>query len=113
MSDDFDGEFDDGLIREIIVSKLKLPVKKVVFISNPFPPSWITKAFLEQAKMKTGRVKKRMDKGFGFIEADGDEYFFHTSQCVTRFDNLAAGDKVRFNTEDSPKGPRAVDVERI
>jgi len=63
--------------------------------------------------MKTGRIKKRMDKGFGFIEANGDEYFFHTSQCITKFDSLAAGDKVKFNTEDSPKGPRAVDVEKI
>lgn len=102
-------------IRTLLASRLKpLGSKKIIFVtSNPFPDNWIVKRFKEQAKMKTGRVKKRMDKGFGFIEADGDEYFFHTSQCVTRFDNLAAGDKVRFNTEDSPKGPRAVDVERI
>ena len=40
----------------------------------------------------TGTIKRKTDKGFGFIAAaDGTEYFFHQSGCVgTRFDDLRA-----------------------
>lgn len=31
-----------------------------------------------------GTIKTLTGKGFGFIEADGQEYFFHQSACVAR-----------------------------
>jgi len=62
----------------------------------------------------TGTVKKVVaDRGFGFITADdGKEYFFHRSglESSVDFDRLAGGEKVEFEIENSPKGPRAARV---
>jgi CspA family cold shock protein len=62
----------------------------------------------------TGTVKKVVaDRGFGFITAeDGKEYFFHRSGLDSSldFDRLAGGEKVEFEIETSPKGPRAAKV---
>ena len=64
--------------------------------------------------MTTGTVKKVIsDRGFGFITAeDGKEYFFHRGALDTSldFDRLTGGEKVEFNIEQSPKGPRASSV---
>ena len=62
----------------------------------------------------TGTIKRKTDKGFGFIAAaDGTEYFFHQSGCVgTRFDDLREGDRVSFTVGQGPKGPRAENVNR-
>lgn len=64
--------------------------------------------------MSTGTVKKVIaDRGFGFIAADdGKEYFFHRGglQSPLDFDQLAGGEKVEFDVESNPKGPRAVRV---
>ena len=59
--------------------------------------------------MPTGTVKKLVsDRGFGFIAADdGKEYFFHRSGTEADFDSLNGGEKVTFEIEASPKGPRA------
>jgi cold shock CspA family protein len=47
------------------------------------------------------------DRGFGFIAADdGKEYFFYRSGAQD-FDALVGGEKVSFEIEPSPKGPRA------
>ena len=56
----------------------------------------------------TGTIKKLVsDRGFGFIAADdGKEYFFHRDG-VDSFDSLNGGEKVTFEIEASPKGPRA------
>ncbi len=58
--------------------------------------------------MTTGTIKKLVpDRGFGFIAAeDGTEYFFHRSGAQD-FDTLTGGEKVSFEIEPSPKGPRA------
>ena len=61
----------------------------------------------------TGTIKRLTDKGFGFITPEGQEkdVFFHSSAVVdTTFDQLKVGDVVSFETEDSEKGPRAVNV---
>lgn len=55
------------------------------------------------------------DKGFGFISAEGMEkdLFFHTNALVgVSFDELREGDAVSFDTEESPKGLNAVNVQR-
>ena len=59
--------------------------------------------------MQTGTIKKLVsDRGFGFIAAeDGKEYFFHRSGTESDFDSLLGGEKVNFEIEASPKGPRA------
>jgi len=64
--------------------------------------------------MATGTIKKVVaDRGFGFIAAeDGKEYFFHRDGLDRSldFDRLVGGEKVTFETEASPRGPRAAKV---
>lgn len=64
--------------------------------------------------MTTGTIKKLVaDRGFGFITAeDGKEYFFHRGGLDTslEFDRLSGGERVEFEIETSPKGPRATQV---
>jgi CspA family cold shock protein len=64
--------------------------------------------------MATGTIKKVVsDRGFGFITAeDGKEYFFHRNslQASLDFDRLTGGERVEFDVESSPKGPRAGNV---
>lgn len=64
--------------------------------------------------MATGIIKKVVaDRGFGFITADDEkEYFFHRSSMDPSldFDRLAGGERVEFEIESSPKGPRAAQV---
>ena len=64
--------------------------------------------------MTTGTVKKIVaDRGFGFITADdAKEYFFHRDglDATLNFDRLTGGEKVEFEIEASPKGPRASKV---
>jgi cold shock protein len=65
----------------------------------------------------TGTIKKVVaDRGFGFIQADDEkEYFFHRNslQSSLDFDRLVGGEKVEFEIEQSPKGPRANKVSSI
>ena len=63
----------------------------------------------------TGTIKKLLDKGFGFITAEGmqKDLFFHSKSLVgVQFAELHEGDAVSFDTEDSPEGPAAVNVQR-
>lgn len=61
--------------------------------------------------MAQGTIKKLTDRGFGFIESDGEEIFFHSSALQeARFDDLREGQQVEFSIEQGPKGPRAENV---
>jgi CspA family cold shock protein len=64
--------------------------------------------------VSTGTVKKLIaDRGFGFITADdGKDYFFHRDglEPSLDFDRLVGGEKVEFEVQASPRGPRAVKV---
>ncbi|MFH1458084.1 MAG: cold shock domain-containing protein [Candidatus Omnitrophota bacterium] len=63
--------------------------------------------------MHTGKIKKVVhERGFGFIsDTDGREVFFHQSGLVdAQFDSLKEEQKVEFEIENSPKGPRAINV---
>lgn len=62
-----------------------------------------------------GIIKRLTDRGFGFItpEDNSKDVFFHSEALVgVAFDELRVDDKVTFEVEDSPKGPRAVNVNR-
>ena len=65
--------------------------------------------------MATGTIKKVVaDRGFGFITADdGKDYFFHRDGLTASvdFDRLIGGEKVEFDIEQNPKGPRAKNVQ--
>jgi len=64
--------------------------------------------------VNTGTIKKVVaDRGFGFIAAeDTKEYFFHRSSLDSSldFDRLVGGERVQFEIQSSPKGPRAEQV---
>ena len=63
--------------------------------------------------MHTGKIKKLVrERGFGFIsDTDGREVFFHQSSVIeAQFDALKEEQEVEFEIEQSPKGPRAVNV---
>ena len=64
--------------------------------------------------MATGTVKRVIsDRGFGFIAAEDEkEYFFHRGGLDSSldFDRLVGGERVVFEIESSPKGPRASQV---
>ncbi len=63
----------------------------------------------------TGTIKRLTDKGFGFITGEGlqKDLFFHSNNLVgVSFDELKEGDAVSFETEQSPKGLNAVNVQR-
>ena len=59
--------------------------------------------------MATGTIKKVIaDRGFGFITAeDSKEYFFHRGGLDS---SLVGGERVEFEIQQSPKGPRAANV---
>jgi len=62
----------------------------------------------------TGKIKRLTDKGFGFISDDKNpdkDVFFHSSALKgVEFSELHEGDAVTFETEDSDRGPRAINV---
>jgi cold shock protein len=63
--------------------------------------------------MTKGTVKWfNESKGFGFITSeDGSDVFVHYSSIQSNgFKTLAEGDSVSFETENGPKGPKAINV---
>jgi CspA family cold shock protein len=67
--------------------------------------------------MPRGKVKWFSDaKGYGFITRDdgaGDVFVHHSSIQGTGFKTLAENDVVEFETEQGPKGPRAIQVVKV
>ncbi|MBS1816743.1 MAG: cold shock domain-containing protein [Acidobacteria bacterium] len=63
-----------------------------------------------------GTIKKlTRDRAYGFIRAeDGVDYFFHESELHGGivFDDIHEGERVVFEPQQGPKGPRAVDIRR-
>ncbi|MBU2564485.1 cold shock domain-containing protein [Patescibacteria group bacterium] len=65
--------------------------------------------------MKSGKIKRLTDRGFGFIEYDESDkdLFFHSNELKgVEFNDLKEGDKVTFEIADSPKGPNATNVSK-
>jgi CspA family cold shock protein len=65
--------------------------------------------------MPRGAIKKLVsDKGFGFIECEPDDAFFHHSAVEgTTFDQLREGQMVEYDIGRGPKGPRAENVRLV
>ena len=64
--------------------------------------------------MSQGTIKKLTDKGFGFIEGErGDIFFHHSNLAEGQFDSLREGQKVEYSEGRGPKGPRAENVKVI
>ena len=64
--------------------------------------------------MPEGTVKWFSEqKGYGFIEQDdgNDLFVHHTSISGTGFKSLTEGQRVQFEIENNPKGPKAINVE--
>ena len=61
-----------------------------------------------------GTVKRWLDRGFGFIAVEGqdDEVFVHHTS-LDGISELREGQKVEFEIEDGPKGPRATNVKVV
>ena len=58
-------------------------------------------------------VIKTILNGFGFITPEGEskDIFFHANDLAgVDFESLNVGDNVTFDTEESDKGPKAVNV---
>mgnify|MGYP003573856246 CR=1 FL=1 len=66
-------------------------------------------------QMAEGTVKRKTDKGFGFIDdGSGKDMFFHTSALEgIQYDELREGQRVSYNVGEGPKGPRAENVRVI
>ena len=67
--------------------------------------------------METGKIQRLTDRGFGFIEADSDEFgddlFFHANELEgVEFDALTEGETVQFEVTETPKGMNAVNFSR-
>ena len=62
--------------------------------------------------MAEGTIKKVIaEKGFGFIEGDRGDIFFHHSALVgTTIEQLQEGQHVEYEVGSGPKGPRAENV---
>lgn len=61
--------------------------------------------------MPQGTIKKLTDKGFGFIEGDrGDIFFHHSALQDTSYDSLQEGQMVEYDEGQGPKGPCAENV---
>src|SRR5437867_10522481 len=104
---------------------LRRPIRRTLLASSPLgrPLAWSSGSFSNrpcvvgfvfektEVHMPTGTIKKVVsDRGFGFIAAeDGKEYFFHRDGLdrSLEFDRLVGGEKVNFEVEASPRGPRA------
>ena len=65
--------------------------------------------------MPTGTVKWFSDKGFGYIAPDDDQardlFVHHPGVTGERNGDMVKGAKVSYETEPTPRGPKAVNVE--
>lgn len=64
-----------------------------------------------EPELLRGRVDMYIsEKGYGFIRSeDGERYFFHVTAAP---EGIAQGDAVTFETENGPRGPVAVRIQK-
>ena len=62
-----------------------------------------------------GKIARVTDRGFGFIEREGEEkdLFFHANELQNaQFNDLKEGDAVTFEVVEGPKGLNATAVNK-
>jgi cold shock CspA family protein len=69
----------------------------------------------QHQEMSVGTVTKLSpEEGFGFLDADGREVYFHRNSVLAgHFERLRIGSKVRFAEEMGEKGPQASSVRSV
>ncbi len=61
--------------------------------------------------MLSGRIKVwDQNKGWGFIEGDDGEDYFVNVKNLRSGQSVRVGSQVKFDTEESNRGPQAVNV---
>ena len=61
--------------------------------------------------MLTGKIKVwNRGNGWGFIESDNGEDYFLNAKNIRAGQTVSLGVKVKFDTEESQRGPQAVNV---
>ncbi len=65
--------------------------------------------------MPQGTIKKLIvDKGFGFIQGEkGDLFFHHSAVEGASIETLSVGQNVTYTEGTGPKGPRAENVKPV
>lgn len=65
--------------------------------------------------MPQGKIKRLVsDRGFGFVEGDRDDMFFHHTDITgVSFDDLQEGQTLEYEIGQGPKGPRATNVRLV
>jgi CspA family cold shock protein len=72
------------------------------------------KFFCMEWKMPQGTIKKLVDRGFGFIDGEKGDLFFHQSAVDgTTFEALSEGQQVEYEEGSGPKGPCAENVRLV
>jgi CspA family cold shock protein len=71
--------------------------------------------FRDVSRMPQGTIKRKTDKGFGFIDTGtGKDMFFHSSNVEgSGYDQLQEGQRVSYTEGRGPKGPRAENVKPV
>ena len=65
----------------------------------------------ESCVVSQGTIKKLTDRGFGFIQGERGELFFHHSSVEgVPFESLREGQTVEYSEGQGPKGPRAENI---
>lgn len=96
---------------EIIFVKIKIIELKLRDLYFSFKYSIIR--VWKGGVIMVGKVKTKMDKGYGFISRDGEakDLFFHSNDLVgVTFDELQVGADVTFEVVDGAKGKSAKNV---
>jgi CspA family cold shock protein len=92
---------------------LSLIFRRAAFL--PIAPFFSTD--IKETDMSTGTVKWFNEaKGFGFITPDdgSKDLFVHFSAIqASGFKTLKESDKVQYEVEQSPKGPRAANIKPV
>lgn len=64
--------------------------------------------------MAQGKIKRLTEKGFGFVEGERGDLFFHHSEVKgTSFESLSEGQLVEYTIGQGKKGPCATSVRPV
>jgi cold shock protein len=112
FQEDPDNTDDVGAITHVRCLLIQCRVRAVAEpVLRATPPFFLK----DLSRMPQGTIKRKTDKGFGFIDTGtGKDMFFHSSNVEgSAYEQLHEGQKVSYNEGRGPKGPRAENVRPI